>query len=102
MNGYVYILKCSDGTFYTGSTKNIEQRVWQHQNRQGANYTQKRLPVTLIYIEHCFRIDDAYLRENQIKGWSRKKKLALINGRFNQLKKFSECQNLSSSELQQP
>ncbi len=98
MNGYVYMLKCSDGSYYTGSTKDIEKRIWQHNNGQGANYTKKRRPVNLIYLEHCFRIDDAYLRENQIKGWSRKKKIALINGQYNQLKKLAVCQNISKSK----
>ncbi len=95
MNGFVYILKCSDGSFYTGSTKNIEQRIWQHQNGQGANYTRKRLPIELVYVEHCFRIDDAYIREGQIKGWSKKKKQALINDNITALSEYSNCQNQS-------
>ncbi len=49
--GYLYILKCSDGTYYTGSTKDIELRLQQHQNGEGANYTKRRLPVKLIYSE---------------------------------------------------
>ncbi len=79
MIGYMYILKCSDGTFYTGSTTNIELRVAQHLSGNGALYTQKRLPVELLYYEEFDRIDEAYNREQQIKGWSRKKKQALIN-----------------------
>ncbi len=102
MNGYVYILECSDGSFYTGSTKDIEQRIWQHQNGQGAKYTQKRLPVKLVYIEHCFRIDDAYHREGQIKGWSKKKKLALINNNLEALKAYSICLNNSHHMNQDP
>jgi putative endonuclease len=47
--GYVYILECSDGTFYTGSTIDLDKRVEQHQNGFGANHTKKRLPVELIY-----------------------------------------------------
>ena len=78
--GYVYILKCSDGTYYTGSTKNLEQRLQQHQAGIGAIYTSKRLPVQLIYYEEYDKIDDAFYREKQIQGWSRDKKDALIKG----------------------
>lgn len=51
MKGYVYILKCVDGSYYTGSTTNIELRLWQHQQGEGAKHTAKRLPVKLVYIE---------------------------------------------------
>ncbi len=78
--GYMYILECSDGTFYTGSTKYLELRLQQHQSGEGANYTSNRLPVKLIYFEEFDRIDHAFYREKQIQGWNRKKKLALIEG----------------------
>jgi len=81
----MYILKCADASYYTGSTVNLELRLWQHQNSQGANYTKKRLPVELIYFEEYSRIDDAFYREKQVQGWCRKKKEALINGRNNEL-----------------
>ena len=74
MKGYMYILECSDDTFYTGSTKNLERRLQQHQNGEGANYTSKRLPVKLVYFEEYQRIDEAFYREKQVQGWSRKKK----------------------------
>ena len=77
---YTYILKCSDGSYYTGSTKNLEQRLWQHQNAQGAYHTKMRLPVELMYSEYYERVDEAFAREKQIQKWSRKKKEALING----------------------
>jgi len=80
MKGYMYILLCSNGSYYTGSTINIELRLIQHQNGQGANHTKKHLPVTLIYYEEYQRIEDAFHREKQVQGWSRKKKEALING----------------------
>ena len=57
---YMYILKCSDGTYYTGSTKDLRHRMLQHQNGEGANYTHKRLPVELVYFEEFSRIDDSY------------------------------------------
>ena len=80
MKGYTYILLCSDGSYYTGSTKNLELRLEQHQNGEGANHTKKSLPVKLIYYEEYDRIDTAFYREKQIQGWNRKKKEALING----------------------
>ena len=89
MKGYIYILKCSDDTFYTGSTKNLERRLQQHQNGEGANYTSKRLPVKLVYFEEYQRIDEAFYREKQVQGWSRKKKKALINEEFDKLPKLS-------------
>ena len=79
MKGYTYILLCSDDSYYTGSTKNLNLRIAQHQNGEGANHTKKRLPVKLIYYEVYNRIDGAYYRL-QIQGWSRKKKKALIDG----------------------
>ncbi len=85
MKGYTYILECSDGSYYTGSTKYIELRFKQHQGGEGANHTKKRLPVKLVYLEEFARIDHAFYREKQIQGWSRKKKEALIHGKFNQL-----------------
>ena len=88
--GYMYILKCSDNSYYTGSTIDIKRRLWQHQNGKGANYTKKRLPVELIYYEEYSRIDEAFYREKQIHGWSRKKKEALINGQYEDLKMLAK------------
>ena len=79
MKGWVYILKCSDGSYYTGSTNNLERRLEQHNKGEGANYTKNRLPVKLIYSEEYSRIDKAFYREKQIQGWSRKKKEAYLN-----------------------
>ena len=83
---YTYILKCSDGTFYTGSTVDLDKRILEHNLGEGANYTSKRLPIELIYYEEYDRIDTAFFREKQIQGWSRKKKLALIKGELFELK----------------
>ncbi len=81
MKGYTYILCCTDASYYTGSTSDLESRIEQHQLGLGANFTRKHLPVKLVYFEEFDRIDDAFYREKQIQGWSRKKKEALINGR---------------------
>ena len=74
----MYILKCADDSYYTGSTIDLKRRLRQHQNGQGANHTKKRLPVQLVYSEEYQRIDHAFYREKQVQGWSRKKKEALI------------------------
>ena len=90
MKGYLYILLCVDGSFYTGSTNDLERRMLEHQNGEGANHTRKRLPVELVYTEEYPRIDLAYDREQQIKGWSRDKKIALIEGRNGDLPELAK------------
>lgn len=87
------MLECADGSYYTGSTTQLEQRIIQHQLGLGANHTRKRLPVKLVYFEEFERIDEAFHREKQVQGWSRKKKEALINRAFEKLNSFSECLN---------
>ncbi len=76
----MYILECCDGSYYTGSTNNLDLRLRQHQIGEGANHTKKRLPVKLVYYEEYERVQDAFYREKQVQGWNRKKKEALING----------------------
>lgn len=93
MKCYMYILRCADGSYYTGSTKNLERRLQQHQNGDGANFTRKHLPVELVYYEEFDRIDKAFYREKQVQGWSRKKKEALIEGNPRDLHDFSICKN---------
>ena len=90
---YMYILECSNGTYYTGSTKDIDRRLWEHQNGLGANYTKKHSPVKLVYFEEFTRIDEAFYREKQIQGWSHSKKKALIEGHANKLHDLAECRN---------
>jgi putative endonuclease len=87
--GFMYILECADGSYYTGSTKDLDRRIKEHQNGEGANHTKKRLPVKLIYFEEYPRIDTAFYREKQVQGWSRAKKEALINGDHNMLPKLA-------------
>ena len=88
--GFIYILKCYDDTYYTGSTIDLELRIDQHQKGFGANYTKKRLPIKLVYFEEHHRIDLAFKREKQIQGWSRKKKEALISNQQNELPRLSK------------
>ena len=84
------ILKCNDGSFYTGSTLNLEKRINEHQTGNGSIYTKRRLPIELVFSLYFERIDDAYFREKQIQGWSRRKKLALITGKFELLSELSK------------
>ena len=77
----IYILHCADGSYYTGSTHNLSQRLYEHQ--EGSNpkaYTYSRRPVKLVWAEEVEEKREARLFEHQIKGWSRKKKEALIRG----------------------
>lgn len=89
----MYILECADGSYYTGSTNNLELRLKQHHAGEGANHTKKHLPVKLVYVEEFMRIDEAFYREKQVQGWSRKKKEALINEKQHDLNTLAECKN---------
>ncbi|MCL6268129.1 GIY-YIG nuclease family protein [Flagellimonas myxillae] len=93
MKGFVYMLECSDGSYYTGSTIDLDKRLSEHEDGRGAIHTKKRLPVKLVYFEEYQSIAIAFEREKQIQGWSRAKKEALINGEFEVLPTLSECQN---------
>lgn len=85
MKGFMYILECADGSYYTGSTIDLELRLKQHHNGEGANHTKKHLPVKLVYFEEYPRIEEAFCREKQVQRWNRKKKEALINREFDKL-----------------
>lgn len=86
---YVYILRCSDASVYVGYTINVEARVRAHNMGLGAAHTFKRLPVALVYSEaHPTRLA-AIRRERQLKGWTRKKKEALIRGDLSTLRILS-------------
>ncbi len=87
---YTYILRCSDGTYYTGSAVDLERRLAQHQSGRGARYTRQRLPVRLVYREEYRNVGDAFRREKQVQSWSRDKKQALIDGRGEDLPKLAK------------
>ena len=80
---FTYMLECADGSLYVGSTVNLEARVSQHDLGQGAAYTRprRRRPVRLAWCAQFDRVEDAFRYEKQIQGWSRAKRLALIEGR---------------------
>ena len=84
---WTYILECADGSFYVGSTRDIERRLSEHQMGIGASYTRpaRRRPVRIVWAADYGRIEDAYAFEKQVQGWSRAKRIALIEGRFDDL-----------------
>jgi putative endonuclease len=79
---YTYIVRCSDGTLYTGWTNNLEKRICDHNNGKGAKYTKSRRPVVLEYYETFATKEEAMRREYAIKHLSRaeKQKLVMTNG----------------------
>ena len=90
MKGWMYILRCSNGNYYIGSTNNLDLRLAQHQSGEGANHTKKFAPVELVFFEEFSRIDQAFYREKQIQKWSKAKKEALISGSLEELVRLSK------------
>ena len=78
MSFWVYILRCADGSYYTGHTDNLEVRIAKHKTGEIEGYTSTRLPVQLVFSEQFATREEALTCELQIKGWSRKKKEALM------------------------
>ncbi len=74
----VYILLCSDNSFYIGYTTNLKKRLKDHNNRQGSFYLKSKLPAKLVYYEIYNAKEEAIKRERQLKSWSRQKKINLI------------------------
>jgi putative endonuclease len=75
---FVYIVRCADGTLYTGYAGNPQERERIHNNGRGARYTSQRLPVSLVYSEPCESRSAALKREHQLKRWTRAQKEALV------------------------
>jgi putative endonuclease len=95
MMAWMYILKCLDGSYYVGSTTNLELRVREHSDGIGSTYTAARRPVELVFTAEFASIAEAYEAEKRVQGWSRVKREALIRGDYAALpalarKKFSE------------
>jgi predicted GIY-YIG superfamily endonuclease len=83
MSVYLYILRCSDGSYYVGTTRgSLDQRLAEHQTGVFAGYTARRRPVALVFHQEFDLIIDAIAAERQVKGWRREKKEALIRGDF--------------------
>ena len=91
MEYYVYILRCSDGSYYTGVTNDHEKRLQEHQEGHNRNsYTFRRRPVQLVHLETFTEISWAIAREKQIQPWNRQKKEALIQANYEKLQIFSK------------
>lgn len=97
MNQYfVYILECSDRSFYTGVCNDVERRLGEHEAGESKGcYTHSRRPVKLLYNEEFADVNEAIAREKQIKGWSRAKKKALIEGNWSKLISLSKNRQTS-------
>jgi predicted GIY-YIG superfamily endonuclease len=90
MGAWLYILRCADGSYYTGTTRTtLEIRTAEHNSGHFGGYTASRRPVSLIYSQYFAQITDAIAAERQVKGWSRAKKEALSAGRFDLLRELS-------------
>ena len=90
MGFWVYILQCSDKSYYTGHTDNIEKRIGEHQTGSVNCYTNTRLPIKLVYADEFPTREEALSHERQIKGWSRKKKEALIRGDWKEISRLAK------------
>jgi putative endonuclease len=82
---WVYMLECSDGSYYVGSTTDLAARLAQHGAGLGAAYTRRRLPVSLVWSHESPSIAEVFFLEKRIQGWSRRKREALIRGDFDAL-----------------
>ncbi len=96
---FVYILECSDLSYYTGVTNDLERRLLEHEHGIDPDaYTFKRKPVKVVYYNQFSSITQAVALEKQIKGWTRKKKEALINEEWDKLPDLAKCLNKTSHE----
>ena len=94
---YVYILRCSDGSYYTGHTDNLEARLTAHQSGSIKGYTYLRRPVQLVFAQDFPSRDEAFQRERQVKGWSRGKKEALIRQDWERLKELARVHGMAQA-----
>ncbi len=90
MSFWIYILRCTDNSYYTGHTDNPEQRIGEHQNGLCGGYTASRLPVELVFSQECETREEALAAEQQIKGWSRKKKEAMMRGDWAEVSRLAK------------
>ena len=86
MSFYLYILRCSDNSYYTGHTDELEERLAKHDRGEYSGYTSARRPVELAFSHQFPSRDEAFRAEQQVKGWSRRKKEALIGGDWDSLR----------------
>ena len=87
---WVYRLRCSDGSYYTGHADNLEKRLAEHQVAEIPCYTSTRFPVELIFSQEFQSRAEALERERQVKGWSRAKKEALVRGEWAEISRLAQ------------
>ncbi len=87
---YAYMLLCSDGTYYVGQTDDLERRLAEHKSGRYTGYTYKRRPVELVWNDYFQTRDDAKTVEKQLKGWSKAKKKALIDGDWERISELAK------------
>ena len=86
----MYILRCADSSYYTGHTDNLEERIAKHQMGEIEGYTSTRRPVKLLFSEEFSTRAEALAVERQIKGWTRRKKEALIRGDWSEVSRLAQ------------
>ncbi|HSG32860.1 MAG TPA: GIY-YIG nuclease family protein [Thermodesulfobacteriota bacterium] len=96
MSFWVYILRCADNAYYTGHTDNLEKRIGEHQVGEVKGYTSTRLPVALVFSQEFPSREEAKACERQIKGWSQKKKEALIRGDWAEVSRLAKKKHPST------
>ncbi len=89
-NYFVYIVICNDKSYYTSVINDLDRRIWEHNNNDTNSYTSKRRPVILKYFQRFQDINAAIAFEKQIKGWSRKKKEALFEENWEEIKRLAK------------
>ncbi|MBI4987539.1 MAG: GIY-YIG nuclease family protein [Rhodocyclales bacterium] len=90
MSFWCYLLRCADGSYYAGHTDNLEHRIGQHRQGTCEGYTAKRLPVELVWSQEFVTREEALAAEQQIKGWSRRKKEAMMRGDWKEVSRLGK------------
>jgi putative endonuclease len=90
MQFWVYILRCGDGSYYTGHTDDLEKRLWQHREGKGSDWTRRRRPVELVWCDWAGTRYEALEFERRVKNWSVAKKEALIAGDWERVGYFAK------------
>lgn len=99
---YVYILKCGDDSYYVGHTDNMEKRLWEHQNKIfESSYVSQRQPVELAFCDVFETRNEAREAERMLKGWSRKKKQALIWGGIENMQGYCKQYEIEKKKAKQ-
>lgn len=97
MSFWVYILRCADNSYYTGHTDDLEKRIGEHERDEVKGYTFTMLPVALVFSEEFPSREEAKASERQIKGWSRRKKEALMRGDWAEVSRLAQSKKHPST-----